>query len=590
MHHPAAGRNRSANVVIPPFLLAFIRKLGWATGHQDQARRATEGGRIKPGSYGERFGDSTREVGVSLLWDSLLSKFDDGVSSDQKEAACWQRFDQAEEMCLETNERFRNLLSWPDLTHPLGHASVIATARSKIEWLLGPYSESEHEARCSFSSGASTRLPRRYGRPAFKYSGVPETTLDNANFGASCIAADYRIAGGTLRSLSLWYRATGGELRLVEGNRVTSVAKNYKTNRAIAIEPDLNMYVQKGLGAMIRRRLKRVGVDLDDQTINQRGAFKGSCDDSLATIDLSMASDTISFEVVKALLPPDWFDALVACRSHKGSSASNGREIVYEKFSSMGNGATFELESLIFWALSAAACDAHGSDSRQICVYGDDLVIPTRSAQFVCDILHATGFRVNTDKSHFSGAYRESCGKHYWNGSDVTPFFVKAEDATLQGLFKLHNQLYRWCYRTSHTREGWEKIQAVLKWLRSRAPDAWQRPRIPDGIGDGAFVGSFDQCCPQAVRPALHGFEGWRVKVLTWSNRRPARKRRPKGIKGPIRVSASLRLSIDGFLTSVLAPRAEAFLPHLWDSAPPWPGLSQDLICEVRTVLVPHFP
>lgn len=587
------GRNRPVNVVVPPFLLAFVRKLGWATDCEIAASRATTGDVIVPGSYGERCGDHPREVGVGLLWDSLLSKFDDGKSSVDKQRACWSRFDEAEQMCFETNERIRSITSWPDLTHRLGYASVFQTARSKIAWLLGAYSELEHADRCAFSSGASTRLPRRFGLPAYKYSGPPETTYDNVAFGQQCISGSFH--GVTLVSdqPSLWFRATGGEVRLVLGNRVTSVAKNYKTDRAIAIEPDLNMYVQKGLGSMVRSRLKRVGIDLDNQENNQRAAYIGSVEESLATVDLSMASDTVSYELVKGLLPEDWFDALVACRSELGSSTSLGVHytVLYEKFSSMGNGATFELESLIFWALCSAACEHHGSDWRQVLVYGDDLVLPTRSAQFCCDVLQFLGFKVNSDKSHFSGPYRESCGKHYFRGTDVTPFFVKSEDATLSGLFKLHNQLYRWMMRTSHTRESWDRLSIVLKWLKSRAPTNWQRPRIPDGVGDGAFIGSFDEACPETVRPCLYGWEGWRCKVLVQVNPRPPRERRPKGIRGPIVVSTSLRLNADGFLSSVLSPKADdLYLLHLKGASPPWAGLSQDPIYQVKQILVPHFP
>lgn len=584
------GLNRSPNVVVRPHLLSFIRKLGWATGCEAYARRATEGNVIRPGSFGERSGDTAYEVGKSLLWESVLSKFDDGKSSIEKEQNCWARFSEAEAMCSSTNEFLRDVSSWPDTTNRLGVGSVLSLARSKIEDLLKGYCELEHSESCAFSSGASTRLPRRYGLPPYKYSGPPETTIDNVPFGNSCIHGSSH--GGTLFGhKSLWARSSGGAVSLVDGNRVTSVAKNWKTNRAIAIEPDLNMYVQKGIGRMIRTRLKRVGIDLDDQRNNQRAAYIGSVDESLATVDLSMASDTVSFELVKRLLPWDWFCALVACRSHQGSSAS--RTIYqYEKFSSMGNGATFELESLLFWAICQAACQLHGSNWRSVLVYGDDLILPGRSAQYCCDILQQLGFKVNTDKSHFSGPYRESCGKHYWNGADVTPFFVKKEDSTLAGLFKLHNQLYRWIQRTSHTRDEYARLMCVLKWLRGLAPSDWQRPRIPDGIGDVAFVGSFDEACPKSVVPALYGWEGWLIEGLVDVALPPKRKKsKRRGVRGPILVATSLRLSADGFLCSLLSSSSsDNYLPHLGGGREPWSGLSQDRRYQVKRFLVPHFP
>jgi hypothetical protein len=169
-------------------------------------------------------------------------------------------------------------------------------------------------------------------------------------------------------------------VKLVKGNSIITVPKNYKTDRTIAKEPCMNIYIQKGIGRCIRKRLKRVGIDLDDQKRNQEGARIGSLDGSLATIDLSMASDTVALELVSFLLPNDWWWALEQCRSPVGVLPS-GELVAYQKISSMGNGFTFELESLLFWAIcQQVACSNINETDCRILVYGDDIVVPTDQA------------------------------------------------------------------------------------------------------------------------------------------------------------------------------------------------------------------
>jgi hypothetical protein len=284
------------------------------------------------------------------------------------------------------------------------------------------------------------------------------------------------------------------------------------------------MYVQKGLGTAIRRRLRKVGIDLDDQTLNQNHAREGSISGDRATIDLSMASDTISYEIVRLLLPPDWLLALEQCRSPVGVLPS-GDKVVYRKFSSMGNGYTFELESLIFWALTWAVTFLHDGDMSLIGVYGDDLIVDTNVVQPLTDVLSYCGFTTNVSKTHIDGPFRESCGKHYFNGIDVTPFFVKKPVDNLSELFKFHNRLYRWRNRVAKMMLPLqlEQLDEIVRSIRAYAPASWQRPRIPDGIGDGAFIGTFDECQPSKLaaefrtrkgRMPYAGWEGWRVSVL----------------------------------------------------------------------------
>lgn len=449
------------------------------------------------------------EVSASYLHATVFSKLDDGKPSSAKEEETWRRFYAAEEQCRITNERLRYPQSLYSLKRT-GPWSLIEGAREKIADLLGPLDWNFAAKHMAWGPGSSTRLPRRHGDAAFKYSGNPETTIENA------ILADAAIAAFPLWQESLEHSEEGiGYCKIVPGNCIIAVAKNYKTNRAIAVEPCMNMYIQKGLGGVIRGKLRAVGVDLNDQTKNQRLALIGSLAGTLATIDLKMASDTVSYEIVRRLLPPDWFEALEQCRSAVGVLPS-GEVIRYQKFSSMGNGYTFELESLIFWALIQSVLDAHRVRDRRFAVYGDDLVISNEAAEPLLGLLSVCGFTPNADKSFVKGPFRESCGKHFYLGNDVSPFYVKRPVMVLTDLFLLHNQIYRWCGRVSLSYDTAIKISVLLGRIRNLAPARWRKQLIPDGVGDGAFIGSFEEVCPKRA-PRTHKYfthEGFLVRSL----------------------------------------------------------------------------
>jgi hypothetical protein len=201
------------------------------------------------------------------------------------------------------------------------------------------------------------------------------------------------------------------------------------------------MYFQKGIGDYFRYRLKRVGINLNDQSRNQQLARAGSISGNLATLDLSSASDSISSELIFQLLPPLWFTLLSAARSPV--TLIDGVAHENEMFSSMGNGFTFELESLVFYAIARATAFYRGI-SGVISVYGDDIICPTEIAEDLVFVLSFLGFETNVKKSFWTGDFRESCGGHYVDGRDVTPFYVKAPIVRLIDLIHLANSIRKW--------------------------------------------------------------------------------------------------------------------------------------------------
>lgn len=227
-------------------------------------------------------------------------------------------------------------------------------------------------------------------------------------------------------------------IHVVANNKISFVAKTAKTNRVIAIEPMLNGLVQKGIDQVMRKHLLKVGIDLSDQGRNQTMARLGSLDDSdngFVTIDLKSASDSISTELVRHLIPDDWFRLLDRTRSK--CFELDGVITDFKKFCSMGNGFCFPLETLIF-AAAAYACNA-GVPGIDFVVYGDDIIVRKKFATHVIKLLNHWGFKINSNKTFLEGPFRESCGSDWFAGKDVRPFTLDYALDSLQSYFKFLN-------------------------------------------------------------------------------------------------------------------------------------------------------
>lgn len=443
----------------------------------------------------------------------LLSKFPNFDVGIDRQAVALDKFRDSERVCAEANQRLKSLYGTASTT--VSVASCIYTARRKIERLLGPFSWDEAARHFGFGPGSTTSLKRTRGDAYYKFGASrPHVTRECMALGFAAIRSEPRwlahLAGLSGEISGLQYEELlervkpSDVLCVVPGNHVITVPKNAKTDRVIAKEPDLNMYVQRGIGGCLRRRLKRAGVNLDDQRRNQFLARQGSISGSLATLDLSAASDTVCLELVRQLFPPDWVEAIETCRSPQGV-LPDGSVITYQKVSSMGNGFTFEVESTIFWALVSAVVDLHQVRDRRIAVYGDDLIFSVDCMSQVVELLSICGFTTNAKKTFHTGKFRESCGKHYFDGCDVTPFYIRESVDTPERLIWLANSIRR------HARKGYAygldgRFEQPYQLVVQALPKFWQKPRIPDGLGDIALFGDFDEVRP---RKAPRGWSGW---------------------------------------------------------------------------------
>jgi hypothetical protein len=252
--------------------------------------------------------------------------------------------------------------------------------------------------------------------------------------------------------------------------RVISVPKTLKTPRIIAVEPACMQYTQQAILECLLFQLERDDfrfnwlLGFNDQTVNNRMALEGSLIGNLATLDLSEASDRVSNQLVRDLVKP-WshlHEALDATRSRKADVPGYG-VIRLAKFASMGSALCFPVEAMVFATIILVGIERalkHRLSAKDIQllrgkvrVYGDDIIVPVDFASSVASTLEDFGLLVNRDKSFWTGKFRESCGKEYYAGQDVTTFKVRRifpthrKDAPeLISLVSLRNQTYKFGY------------------------------------------------------------------------------------------------------------------------------------------------
>ncbi|DAD50218.1 TPA_asm: RNA-directed RNA polymerase [ssRNA phage Zoerhiza.2_3] len=218
--------------------------------------------------------------------------------------------------------------------------------------------------------------------------------------------------------------------------RVITVPKTLKSPRVIAIEPTAMQFAQQSILALIRSAIFEDGflssaIGLDDQVPNQELARLGSLSGDLATLDLSEASDRVSNQHVRVMMEdfPHLHEAVQSSRSRKADVPGHG-VIRLAKFASMGSALCFPVEAMVFLTviflgiqreLNTSLTHAEILSLRgKVRVFGDDIIVPRDYVLSVVDELSAFGHKVNVDKSFWTGRFRESCGKEYFDGHDVS--------------------------------------------------------------------------------------------------------------------------------------------------------------------------
>lgn len=448
--------------------------------------------------------DDLTSYRLDRLGMDFLRKYPGFAWGNPREAATAE-FWRCENQNAETNSRLRAAFeSGYDSQDLLPYFRRAAGLIS--EW-LPPFSWPELISRGRWGPGVTSSTKGIRIHAANKFSAEPEVTPAFARTGMqllSCIPSWADTIAGI--DFPTWVTPLP---KVVPGNRVTFVPKDASTDRTIAVEPAVNIYFQLGAGSWIRDILRHRGLNLDDQTPNQDMARLGSMDDSLSTIDLKSASNTLAYRLVMYLLPPDWFAALDRLRSQFGTL--DGKKFPYQMFSSMGNGFTFELESMIFYALCLSVAQCHGYNPFWVRAYGDDIVVPQGIADTVCQVLAFGGFTVNHEKSHLRGPFRESCGKDYIRGSLVRPVYLKEVPDNPLAWIKVANNIKRLAFVWGDRLYLDSKLKPAYDFAVSMIPGQYRKLSCPDGYGDVALLRDFDEACPKR---AADGWEGWITRVI----------------------------------------------------------------------------
>lgn len=403
-----------------------------------------------------------------------------------RRAVALEKFRESENLCAQTNSRWSSYYSLPSKHSK--ELDRISRVQRILEVALGPLSRgklsfAERNFRfgpgaTSAVSGSDVLLSKKYAVPT--WDATPRLTPFVPFMKGQAV----------------------GDVNVVHYSVVTTVPKNAKTDRTICIEPHANIYYQLGVGALLRDRLCRLGLEPNNQERNRMMASR-SVKCGYATIDLSMASDTIASQVVFRLFPDDWFHLLYLGRTD--SVNLDGEILHLQKFSSMGNGYTWELESLIFYAIARSLTD------KEIGVFGDDLVVPSEIVDDLFEALNFFGFKANPRKSFWQGDFRESCGTDWWRGLDVRPFFLRKDHREIRDLRHYAVQVANAIRWYSHRRGGRSFCDRrfLRSWLLAKKRSGeLQATRSSFGYGDDGLIVNFDEASPSRLRRGLQGWRG----------------------------------------------------------------------------------
>jgi len=260
-----------------------------------------------------------------------------------------------------------------------------------------------------------------------------------------------------------WDNPLKGTLETECHSVLIAVPKTQKGPRLIAKEPTCHQWAQQCVRSFLNDRINKTFlgnmIDFSNQSLSREAAQAASESGLSATIDLKSASDRLSCWAIQRFWRKNLsvLQALIATRTRYIDATVDKKLdslIKLRKFSTQGSALTFPMQSIFF----ASVCLAVGKHlnptqgwkwlSRQVRVYGDDLIVPVTWEPLVSKLLTALYLKVNTNKTHASGNFRESCGMDAWRGHDVTPAYITQEyqesnSGSLPAIVEIANNLFK---------------------------------------------------------------------------------------------------------------------------------------------------
>lgn len=389
--------------------------------------------------------------------DALLKKYrfaDDVYSDEELEARSIDDFFKFQEEISSTHRT----------QSPVVHA-VLQRARKIARGILGKYEDSEMMTYCRFGTNSSIGCPLASAHLDIKLSKVEAFT------GSSRIASWFKknVYDTDVLFRSMFDRFQKDYPNFFEDNpylrteslRLQTVPKTWKINRVITPLALLDLFYSNGFGSYVASKLSKIGLDISRlQQRHRRLVEKFSVTRSHVTADLTRASDCITSWLLDSVLPRDWFTALKPILKNQ---LDYGDDRFYtSSVLPMGNGATFPIETLMFYCVLKAIQEL-GNVRGLISVYGDDVIYPSQMHKYVKAVFPLLGFKLNLEKTFNRAFFRESCGSDYYRGIDVRPFYFKGESRLLSKT-KLVAEIYK-AINGLHERWEWVELKHTFRAL-----------------------------------------------------------------------------------------------------------------------------
>lgn len=380
-------------------------------------------GVVKEASDPSKYGDHlTYLQTVTLL--ASVKKLETNVGLDTTTPALL-KYLESEEKCLRTNTAFERLQ----------YPKVLCEKISRIvARIVGEFRYGEFIFNARHGKGSAVGIRGKDTTEFFRWTAkeMPVTEL-----------AERHIARA-FQGTSLWMPLAAGSY----GTLISTVPKTMWIERVMGLAVMGNLYGQLGIDEVLFRRNYHAGISTRDQRTNRALARHAAMHGTYATIDLSSASDLISYRLVERLFNYSrdtrlLFELMVDLREGQYALPSAPKRfLTTHKFSPMGNGFCFQLQSLIFYSIALAVQEMRGVGGI-ISVYGDDIIVPVELFHHMVEALTLLGLEVNESKSFSTGPFRESCGSDWWGSYPVRPVFLHEIPVTISQKYNLLNRLRR---------------------------------------------------------------------------------------------------------------------------------------------------
>lgn len=213
-------------------------------------------------------------------------------------------------------------------------------------------------------------------------------------------------------------------------NKVLFVPKDSRGPRVIACEPLEYQFVQQGLRRLLYDHIEHhpltAGlINFVDQTKNQQLAELGSCEPWIATVDLKDASDSVSMALVDYLFGDTTLLPYLQGTRTSSSLLPTGEVVNLKKYAAMGSALCFPIEAVVFSSLIYGVYTLFEHLYPFQYVYGDDLILDREILPTLNEIFVLVGLTINQGKTYSAGFFRESCGKEFFHGDEVTGIKVR---------------------------------------------------------------------------------------------------------------------------------------------------------------------